>query len=144
MKLYLFLAPKIFYKMKKIGIALVAFVLFAALKAEVKSPIKSLQSNVADSLELVEFTGKYKFKEDAPVESVEIKIEKVALIAAGSDGEVYSLTKDEKKPDTYKITAMGAEVIFIRDTAKKITGMKVMLQGQELIADKELAKKKHT
>jgi hypothetical protein len=127
--------------MKKTFIVLLALVFSVAAKAEVKNPIKILQSSVSDSLELMEFTGKYKFKEGSPIESVEIKIEKEALIAAGSDGEVYSLNKDEKKPDTYMITAVGAEVIFIRDTAKKITGMKVMLQGQELIADKELPKK---
>jgi hypothetical protein len=127
--------------MKKICIALFALVLYATAKAEVKNPIKTPQSAAADSLELVEFTGKYKFKEGSPIESVEIKIEKAALIAAGSDGEVYSLIKDEKNPDTYMITAMGAEIIFTRDAAKKITGMKVMVQGQELIADKELPQK---
>jgi hypothetical protein len=126
--------------MKKTLIALLVLALSAAAKAEVKIPIKILQSSVSDSLELVEFTGKYNFKDGAPIQSVDIKIEKAALIAAGSDGEVYGLTKDEKKPDTFIITNLGAELIFTRDAAKKITGIKVLLQGQELIADKELPK----
>jgi hypothetical protein len=126
--------------MKKTFIVLLVLALSAAAKAEVKNPIKVLPSFIADSLELVEFTGKYNFKDGAPIQSVDIKIEKAALIAAGSDGEVYGLTKDEKKPDTFIITNLGAELIFTRDAAKKITGIKVLLQGQELIADKELPK----
>jgi hypothetical protein len=126
--------------MKKTLIVLLVFALSAAAKAEVKNPIKVLPSFIADSLELVEFTGKYNFKDGAPIQSVDIKIEKGALIATGSDGEVYGLTKDEKKPDTFIITNLGAALIFTREAAKKITGIKVLLQGQELIADKELPK----
>jgi hypothetical protein len=52
------------------------------------------------------------------------------------------LSKDKEKADTFAIEELGAIVFFVRDAGKKIIGMKVEVQGAELVADKEITDKK--
>jgi hypothetical protein len=112
--------------------------------SQAKTPT-SISQNVqiqADTTAMVEFKGKYKFKENPMVQNVTVRIEKDKLVADPGDGNVYDLNKDKDKADTFAIEELGATVLFVRDTNKKITGMKVEVQGSELVADKEITDKK--
>jgi hypothetical protein len=111
---------------------------------QAKTPIL-ISQNIqiqADTTAMVEFKGNYKFKENPMVQNVMVRIEKDKLVADPGDGNVYDLNKDKEKADTFAIEELGATVLFVRDTNKKITGMKVEVQGSELIADKEITDKK--
>jgi hypothetical protein len=119
---------------------LMALLLTAGLQGSAKSYITVSTLQPSDSLKLVEFTGKYIFKANPTIQYVNIKIEKNGLLATGPDDTVYNLEKDAQKADTFTISDLDAEVYFVRDAAKKITGMKVLIQEQELIAVKELTK----
>jgi hypothetical protein len=119
---------------------ILAMMLAAGLHGNAKNYLAVNILQPSDSLKLVEFTGKYIFKDNSTIQHVTVKIEKNRLVAIGSDENVYVLEKDAQKPDTFTIPDLNAEVYFVRDAAKKITGMKVVLQGQDLVADKEPAK----
>jgi hypothetical protein len=111
---------------------------------QAKTPALTSQNTQiqADTTAMVEFKGKYKFKENPMVQNVTVGIDKDKLVADPGDGNVYNLIKDKDKPDTFAIEELGATVLFVRDTNKKITGMKVEVQGSELVADKEITDKK--
>ncbi len=122
---------------------LVCFIGFALLaNAKNMHPAISiqLQKGDKDSLKLVEYTGKYTFKENALVQFVNVRIEKNELVSYDQDNTVYAFTKNENKPDSYAIADLAAEVLFTRDEKKNINGMIVFVQGQELTSMKELPK----
>jgi hypothetical protein len=129
--------------MKTITFTILTFIYFG-FTVEAKTAI-NISQNVqvqVDTTAMVEFKGKYKFKENPLVQNVTVRIEKDKLVADPEDGNVYDLKKDKDKADTYAIEELGATIIFVRDTNKKITGMKVEVQGSELVADKEITDKK--
>lgn len=123
-------------------IGLLLLLTIASLNVQAKTSFQSHKSIESDSTTLVEFTGKYNFKQNEMVQHVTIKIEKSLLVVTDQDSNVYTLEKDKDKPDTFKIPELQADVVFVRDTTKKITTMKVSIQSQELIADKEQEVKK--
>jgi hypothetical protein len=127
----------------KILIITIFAVLSLGYASKAKTPNLMLQ-NVqfqADTTAMVEFKGNYKFKENPMVQNVTVRIEKDKLVADPGDGNVYDLSKDKDKADTFAINELGATVVFVRDATKKITGMKVDVQGSELVADKEITNK---
>jgi hypothetical protein len=128
----------------KILIVTILAVLSIGYASQAKTPnlISQYVQIQADTTAMVEFKGKYKFKENPMVQNVTVGIDKDKLVADPGDGNVYNLIKDKDKPDTFAIEEIGAMVVFVRDTNKKITGMKVEVQGSELIADKEITDKK--
>jgi hypothetical protein len=129
--------------MKILIITILAFLSFGyASHAKTPNLISQYVQIQADTTAMVEFKGKYKFKENPMVQNVTVRIEKDKLVADPGDGNVYNLIKDKDKPDTFAIEEIGAIVVFVRDTNKKITGMKVEVQGAELVADKEITDKK--
>jgi hypothetical protein len=113
-----------------------------ASQAKMPNLISQYVQIKADTTAMVEFKGKYKFKENPMVQNVTVGIDKDKLVADPGDGNVYNLIKDKDKPDTFAIEEIGAMVVFVRDTNKKIIGMKVEVQGAELVADKEITDKK--
>jgi hypothetical protein len=128
----------------KILIITIFAILSIGYASQAKKP-NLISQNVqiqADTTEMVEFKGKYKFKENPMVQNVTVGIDKDKLVADPGDGNVYNLIKDKDKPDTFAIEEIGAMVVFVRDTNKKIIGMKVEVQGAELVADKEITDKK--
>jgi hypothetical protein len=126
---------KIFTLFCLIGFSLIA-------KAENTNPTSFIefQKNDKDSLKLVEFTGKYMFKENALVQFVNVRIEKNELVSYDQDNTAYGFTKNANKPDSYAIADLAAEVLFIRDEKKNIVGMTVFVSGQELTSTKEVTK----
>jgi hypothetical protein len=94
-----------------------------------------------DSTKLLAYVGKYNFKPNEVVQSVELTIEKGALLCTSNDNSTYKFEEVEDKQDTFNILALGAEVVFVRDANKKVIGLKVNMQSGDLLADKEEAKK---
>jgi hypothetical protein len=122
--------------------------LFTALclaNAEAKIPNTEKDKIVlpapTDSTKLLVYVGKYNFKPNEVVQSVELTIEKGALLCTSNDNSTYKFEEVEDKQDTFNIPALGAEVVFVRDSNKKIVGLKVNMQGGDLLADKEEIKK---
>jgi hypothetical protein len=128
----------------KILIITILAVLSVGYASQAKTPnlISQYVQIKADTTAMVEFKGKYKFKENPMVQNVTVRIEKDKLVADPGDGNVYNLNINKEKADTYSIEELGATVLFVRDTNKKIIGMKVDVQGSELVADKEITDKK--
>jgi hypothetical protein len=128
----------------KILIVAILAVLSIGYASQAKTPNRISQNAQiqADTAAMVEFKGKYKFKENPMVQNVTVRIEKDKLVADPGDGNVYDLSRDKEKADTFVIEELGATVVFVRDTNKKITGMKVEVQGSELVADREITDKK--
>jgi hypothetical protein len=84
---------------------------------------------------LIELVGQYKFSPNEVVELVTISVESGILKANSADG-TYVLKPNTEKADNYTIEELQATVIFIRDEAKKVYGLKVELQGESLEARK--------
>jgi hypothetical protein len=132
-----------FNKMKTLTIIALTFLYFGfTVQAKTSTTVLNQVHIQSDSTAMVEFKGNYKFKENPMVQNVTVRIEKDKLVADPGDGNVYDLNKDNDKADTFAIEALGATVLFVRDANKKITGMKVEVQGSELVADKEITDKK--
>jgi hypothetical protein len=129
--------------MKTLAITILTFLYFGfTVQAKTAINISHDVQIQSDTTAMVEFKGNYKFKENPMVQNVTVRIEKDKLVADPDDGNVYDLKKDKDKADTFAIEELGATVLFVRDTNKKITGMKVEVQGAELVADKEIMDKK--
>jgi hypothetical protein len=127
--------------MKKISVFLcvVAFMAmrFDAIASTVSTPFLGV-STASDSLALVEFTGIYKFKENPTVQKIKVAIVKNELISTDVDtNDAYTLKANAEKADTFSISAIGAEVVFVRDEKKRITGIKVILGDDTLVGEKE-------
>jgi hypothetical protein len=116
---------------------------FASVEAKntaVKKLVK-VSTNFTDSTKLHVYIGKYNFKPNEVVQSVEITIEKGILICTANDNNTYKFEEVADKQDVFNIPSLGAEVVFVRDTNKKVIGLKVNMQSGELVADKEEIKK---
>jgi hypothetical protein len=127
--------------MKKISVFIfvVAFMAlrFDAIASTVSTPFSGV-STASDSLALVEFTGTYKFKENPTVQKINVTIVKNELISTDVDtNDNYTLKANAEKADTFSIPAIGAEVVFVRDEKKHITGIKVILGDDTLVGEKE-------
>jgi hypothetical protein len=124
--------------MKKLllPIAIICLLACAESKASVIAPQNTtIQS--ADSLAMVEYTGKYKFKDNGFLEAVKVSIENGGLISESEGYPKIKLTPDGATADTFKTDSYEAVVTFVRDDAKQIVGVKILVQGQELVGDKE-------
>ncbi len=129
--------------MKTLTIAILTFLYFGfTVQAKTSTSLLKQVHIQSDSTAMVEFKGNYKFKENPMVQNVTVRIEKDKLVADPGDGNVYDLSKNKEKADTFSIEELGATVLFVRDANNKITGMKVEVQGSELVADKEMIDKK--
>jgi hypothetical protein len=127
--------------MKKTSVILIVALLtalqFNASATSVSPSFKGVQTE-SDSLALVEFTGTYKFKENPTVQKISVAIVKNALVSTDLDtNDAYNLKADAEKADTFSISAIGAEVVFVRDENKKITGIKVVIGDDTLVGEKE-------
>jgi hypothetical protein len=129
-------------QIKTLFFAILLVIAITSLDVKAANSLQSINNSISDSTELVEFTGKYNFKQNEMVHHVTIKIQKNVLVVTHQDSNVYSLEKEKDKSDAFKIAELQADVVFVRDANKKIITLKVSVQGQELIADKEQEVKK--
>ena len=127
--------------MKKVIVSLFAFVFIALRFEAVASTIPTQRVGIvmpSDSLQLVEFTGSYTFKENPLVKKITVTIVKNELISTDAEtNDAYTLKGNAEKADTFSISSIGAEVVFVRDEKKKITGIKVIVGEDTLIGEKE-------
>jgi hypothetical protein len=119
-------------KMILIALCIGAYTSISAKPTPIKTPIFQRQI-VADSLD--EFLGEYKMKEYFAA----YKVTKDGGFLYG-EADSYGNNKllKQKEVDTYVSTSSyGTTIIFTRDPAtKKVTGLKMLLQGNEVIGTK--------
>jgi hypothetical protein len=108
--------------------------IFAKASNNVPQATTTIQK--ADSLAMVQYVGKYKFKDNSILESVNVTIEKGELLAEAEGYMKVKLSPDGATADTFKTDMYDAVVVFVRNDAKEIVGVKLSVQGQEMAADK--------
>jgi hypothetical protein len=115
-----------------IALCIGAYTSISAKPSPIKKPIFQKQI-AADSLD--EFLGEYKMKEYFAV----YKVTKDGGFLYG-EADSYGNNKllKQKEADTYISTSSyGTTISFIRDSSsKKVTGIKLLLQGNEVIGTK--------
>jgi hypothetical protein len=102
---------------------------------DVPNTIPPLQ---ADSTDLRAYAGTYEFASGSPIGQFVIKLEKGDLYGEADSYGANKLLK-QPEPDTFKSTSQyGSVLTFTRDAnTKAITGFKMAIQGQELVAKKK-------
>lgn len=89
---------------------------------------------VADSTEFKDYFGSYKMADNSMVEKMKVFFKDGELYGMASGYPETKLTR--KKDDEFEESSFGALITFTR-TDGKVTGIKVAVQGQELIGSKE-------
>lgn len=125
--------------MMKKSIFITAITLFFAISTFAKSA--NFQSNiiiskviVADSTEFNEYYGSYKMIDNQFVEKMKVFFKAGNLYGQATG---YPETKlSRKKEDEFEETNFGAVITFTRVDGK-INGIKVSVQGQDLLGSKE-------
>lgn len=92
----------------------------------------------ADSTDLQAYAGTYEFASGSPVGQFVVKLVNGDLYG---EADAYGANKllKQSEPDTFKSTSQyGSVLTFTRDAATKaVTGFKMAIQGQELVAKKK-------
>lgn len=91
----------------------------------------------ADTTNLATYTGTYTFASGSPISTYTVAVKEGSLTGDAGMGN-YKLVK-QPKADTFQSTSSyGSMITFTRDAAtKKVTGLTLAAQGQELSAVKE-------
>ncbi len=92
------------------------------------------QSIMADSTEFKDYYGSYKMADNPMVEKMKVFFKDGDLYGMATGYPETKLTR--KKDDEFEESQFGAVITFTR-TDGKISGIKVAVQGQELIGSKE-------
>lgn len=88
----------------------------------------------SDSLEFKEYYGSYKMADNPYVPKMKVFFKAGELFGQAADYPETKLMR--KKEDEFEEGSFGAQIIFIR-TAGLVSGVKVIVQGQELLGTKE-------
>jgi hypothetical protein len=124
--------------MKK-SILITAIVSFFAISSfaktvNVSSSVTINKVVVADSTEFNDYYGSYKMADNPMVEKMKVFFKDGSFQGEPSGYPPTKLTR--KKDDEFEESSFGAIITFTR-TDGKVTGIKVAVQGQELIGTKE-------
>ena len=92
------------------------------------------QSIMADSTEFKDYYGSYKMADNPMVEKMRVFFKDGELMGEASGYPPTKLTR--KKDDEFEESSFGAVITFTR-TDGKVSGLKVAVQGQELVGTKE-------
>lgn len=87
-----------------------------------------------DSTEFNDYYGSYKMADNQMVEKMKVFFKDGSLQGEATGYPPTKMTR--KKDDEFEETSFGAIITFTR-TDGKVTGIKVAVQGQELIGTKE-------
>ncbi len=118
-----------------LGMMLSAFCFAAQAKTSGKETVKpEVRISLADSLEFKDYYGSYKMLDNSYFQKLRIFFKAGVLFGQASDYPESKLTK--KKDDEFEEENYSAQIIFIR-TDGQVTGVKVLVQGQEIIGTKE-------
>ncbi len=114
---------------------LTAICFVSQAKTQEKESVKVVAiTNVEDSLAFKDYYGSYKMAENPHVQKMKVYFKAGELFGQASEYPETKLTR--KKDDEFEESEFGAQIIFVR-TAGVVTGIKVLVQGQELIGTKE-------
>ena len=105
---------------------------FALQKETTTSNSASVAQN--DSLEYKDYYGSYKMADNPYVPKMKVFFKAGELYGQAADYPETKLMK--KKDDEFEEGSFGAQIIFVR-TGGLISGVKVIVQGQELLGTKE-------
>ncbi len=123
--------------MKKSIFIIIAVATFA-VSAYAKNPVTDTKdiavSQTADSTEFKDYYGSYKMADNPMVEKMKVFFKDGELQGEASGYPATKLTR--KKDDEFEESSFGAVITFTR-TDGKVTGIKVAVQGQELVGTKE-------
>lgn len=89
---------------------------------------------IADSTEFKEYCGNYKMTDNPMVDKMKVFFKDGDFFGEASGYPATKLTR--KKEDEFEESSFGAIITFTRLDGK-VTGIKVAVQGQELIGMKE-------
>ncbi len=89
---------------------------------------------VADSTEFNDYYGSYKMADNQMVEKMKVFFKDGSLQGEATGYPPTKMTR--KKDDEFEESSFGAVISFTR-TDGKVTGIKVAVQGQELVGTKE-------
>ncbi len=94
----------------------------------------SINKITADSTEFKDYYGSYKMADNPMVEKMKVFFKDGELLGEASGYPATKLTR--KKDDEFEESSFGAVITFTRVDGK-VTGIKVAVQGQELVGTKE-------
>ncbi|MFY7829075.1 MAG: hypothetical protein ACOVQ4_18240 [Flectobacillus sp.] len=89
----------------------------------------------ADSLSFKDYFGNYIMQANDQIPKIKIYYKNGSLVALAGDYPETKLTK--KQDDEFEEANYGAAVFFIRKDGN-VVGIKVVVQGQEMLGDKEM------
>ncbi|MEA5402250.1 hypothetical protein VB776_04965 [Arcicella sp. DC2W] len=117
------------------GILLSALCLATQAKTSEKVNLSvGVQIRLLDSLDFKDYYGSYKMVENPYVQKMKVYFKAGELFGQASDYPETKLIR--KKDDEFEEGNFGAQIIFVR-TEGLVTGIKVLVQGQELLGTKE-------
>lgn len=93
------------------------------------------QTAPADSLK--EYVGTYKMKGDAPFQSYTITFADGSISGEADSYGANKLVKKEGVDKFQSTSSYGSIITFTRNADKKVTGLKMEIQGSEILADKQ-------
>ncbi len=83
----------------------------------------------AQKSSLMEYPGTYKLGAGDAAENSKVELKEDKLTISGRAGSAYL---SMQKPDTFSVDEYGGEVIFLRNAAKQISGIKVNIPGASI------------
>lgn len=123
-------------KINHLVLIVATFLAVASQAGSIPKPMRLVTQ--ADSVDLKQYVGSYKFAEGVPLERFVIKVENGSLYGeADTNGFNKLLPQPEK--DTFKSTSSyGSIIVFQRDASTKaVTGLILKIMDQEVPAKKE-------
>jgi hypothetical protein len=115
--------------------AIASFFAISSFAKNVNVPSNvSINNVVADSTEFKDYYGSYKMADNPMVEKMKVFFKDGELLGEATGYPATKLTR--KKDDEFEESSFGAVITFTR-TDGKVTGIKVAVQGQELVGTKE-------
>ncbi len=119
--------PKPILNMKKL-IALLFISCFCA-------NIAFAQTTSADSLK--QYVGTYKMKDGSPIENYKITFSDGSISGEADSYGANKLVKQAGIDKFQSTSSYGSIITFIRNADKKVTGLKMEIQGTAILADKQ-------
>lgn len=89
----------------------------------------------ADSLE--QYVGTYKMKGESPFTVYKITFSEGSILGEADDYGANKLVKQAGEDKFQSTSSYGSIITFVRNADKKVVGLKMEIQGTELLADKQ-------
>jgi hypothetical protein len=93
------------------------------------------QTTSADSLK--QYVGTYKMKDGSPFETYKISFSDGSISGEADSYGANKLVKQSGIDKFQSTSSYGSIITFIRNADKKVTGLKMEIQGTAIMADKQ-------